>query len=78
MSGPMMPMHNPMQPIQHTFHTPLQNFQAKFDHLHEHHFPNSHPGHQYGAKYNQFDLDTGKRMRLDPPTSFEININPPF
>ena len=57
-----------------TFNTPVGNFEAKFDHLHQHRYPGLHQGNQLGARLTQIDLDTGKKM---PMGSFELNISPP-
>lgn len=57
-----------------TFNTPAGNFEAKFDHLHQHRYPSLHGGNQMGARFNQIDLDTGKKTAMG---SFELNISPP-
>lgn len=75
MSGPMNPVFQQLnQPeVQRTtFHTPVQNFEAKWDHLHQHTYPELHNGNQFGAKLNNIDLDTGKKSTLG---HFEINTN---
>lgn len=75
MSGPMNPVFQQLnQPHVErcTFHTPIQNFELKFDHLHQHRYPDLHNGNQYGARLNHIDLDTGKRSTLG---HFELNSN---
>lgn len=54
-----------------TYHTELQNFETKFDHLHKHHYPKLHQNSVYGARLNSIDLDTGKRRTLG---HFELDM----
>ena len=52
------------------FHTPVANFEAHWDNIHEHSSPQHHGGASHGAKMHQTDLDTGKTTL----SYFDVNV----